>query len=191
MLTVFIVGITGATNIKEEILVLKEPLSLEEFQSLLQIENQKSTSDSVNTTIKEIIYENWEIRWWITLKEGLSPEEIIKDIRARLETSKMSKLQIWEKQNVSKTLKDLVKNTNIEQMQIVEIITDTHSNEFLKKYLKENISLKKTNQIPLQAKLGETPFKSRDSWIPNYGTTSVYQTYANNTFKFNNVSEFS
>lgn len=192
MLTVLIVGTTGATNLKEEILVLKEPLSLEEFESLLQVKNQKITSDYVNATIKEIIYENWEIRWWITLKEGLSPEETINDIKTRLEMSKINQLQLWEDKDVWESLKDLVRNTNVNQMKIVEIIIDTNSNNIFKEYLKENISSIKTSQAPLQIQ-SETEnnlFRIGNSWIPYAGTTHVSQTFASNTFKFNNVSEF-
>lgn len=173
---------------KEDVLLLNSSLSLSEFENLLAEENEKLSELKLGSksAIKEIVYENWEIRWWITLKSWLSPKETILDIKERLEKSNAEKLKIWENQDVSDTLKNLIKNSDVSKIEIVEIITEPSINSTIKDILSDKIE-------PVEIDLGEIPQKKLNreySRAPNHWTTEVSQNYANNTFVFYDVSEF-
>lgn len=171
----------------EETIVLQSWLSLQEFENLLSTEKSRWSEN----VIKEIVYQNGEIRWWMNINKDMTSNEIVKDIIARIEDSNQQKLNLWSSYKSTWKLIDLMKNFDMNKTMIIKLIidwNDTSLTQLLSWNIKD-IEIKNVNWKKILNLLNGV--RSFQSWAPQYWYTEVSQTMANNTFVFSNVSAFS
>ena len=155
----------------------KKGISLEDFEIFLKKNTQDFSKKDISEAA-EIIFEYWDITWWVEIDLSLPEKEITKHIKIEIKEMLWDIIENESKINKSSDLiESLQENVLSNKIHIVKITSQNSKKDKVPEVDSTNNSEVKSSSVS-------------DSWIPYKGTSLVNQTQTYQTFYFDDVDLF-